>query len=84
MVTIEEAKQSWEEIRHSSLPGYLQTDIDVLDEYFKGVLSKPLPPAPLAPKRCEELAQVWGTDEYKCPKCDVMWDRDEERPDCRI
>lgn len=81
IVTDRQALEAWDTVKR-----YLaQNDRYIsyrLDEYFKGVLSKPLPPA--APARCEELAQVWGTDEYKCPKCGVMWDRDEERPDCRI
>lgn len=24
----------------------------------------------------------WGSDEYKCPRCGRIWDRDEQRPDC--
>jgi len=25
----------------------------------------------------------YGCDEYKCPKCGVIWDRNEPRPECK-
>lgn len=32
---------------------------------------------------CTVIAQRLGQDQYRCPKCSIVWDIDEERPDCQ-
>lgn len=43
----------------------------------------PPPAAQVAIQPDECPAPVnWGSDEYKCPRCGRIWDRDEQRPEC--
>lgn len=32
---------------------------------------------------CTVIGQRLGQDQYRCPKCSIVWDIDEERPDCQ-
>ena len=79
-ISDKDAAIAWRNLKEFvQLPNHVRGHVQDLDEYFRAKLAPPAPPV-----RCNELAQVWGMDQYKCPKCGVMWDRDEERPDCRI
>ena len=78
-ISDKDAAIAWRNLKEFvQLPNHVRGHVQDLDEYFNRKI------APPAPKRCNELAQVWGMDQYKCPKCGVMWDRDEERPNCQI
>lgn len=35
------------------------------------------------PELCLARVDRYGQDEYRCPKCGIVWARDEDRPPCK-